>query len=167
MRALLCLPLVLAAAVRADEPSDRAAIDRVFAQLNQYPPPAALFTADSDAPAVLRRLWNGRYPVYRVRPWWWDPAAPPDVVSVTISHEPWGEATINIPLARPMPSVKRANPRVVSRSVRFLTPEVALAEARWVYDFEEPGQQRTRLLLVMKKEGNDWKIASLRVLAQP
>jgi hypothetical protein len=158
---------MLAAGIQADEPADRAAIDRVIAQLNQYPPPTALFTADSDAPAALRQLWKARHPVYRVRPWGWDPASTTDHPTVTISHEPWGEATINLPGARPLPPMEMVNPRIVGRSVRFLTPEVALAEGVCVYDIEGGGQQRTPLLFVLKKEGNDWKIASLRVLAQP
>jgi len=48
------------------------------------------------------------------------------------------------------------NPRFVSTTIRFITPDVALVDGTW---------QTVPLLFVMKKEENDWKIASLRTLA--
>jgi hypothetical protein len=88
----------------------------------------------------------------------------PIAPTVTISHEPWGEATINFPGRRHFFPIEIVNPRIESRTIRFITTDVALADAACTY--QEDGTTRTTpLLLVMKKEGNDWKIASLRVLA--
>jgi hypothetical protein len=66
--------------------------------------------------------------------------------TVTISHEPWREATINVPA------------RVILKSIRYVTPDVALADAT---------RTSTPLLFVMKKESDNWAIASVYVLASP
>jgi hypothetical protein len=141
MKALLCLPLLFSAAW-AEEASDREAVARVIARVNEVPLPASIFTADSDAAPALERLRK-----------------PPDHPTVIISHEPWGEATIQFP------GRELRNPRIITRAVRFLTPDVALADAACVYDDAAP---HTRpLLFVMKREGGSWKIASVRLLAHP
>jgi hypothetical protein len=159
MRALLCLPLVLAAAAWADEAADRTSIERVIAAVNQVPAPDGIFTADSDAAEALKRVWKDKSVRYRFGP---RSLSSPGAPTVVISHEPWGEATIGWPV----PPTEMMNPRIVSRSIRFLTPDVALAEGACVY--EAAGSTHTTpLLFVMKKEGETWKIASLRVLAQP
>jgi len=68
---LLLLPLLLfAVCAWADEVADRSAINRTITGLDR-------FTADSDAPSVIDRL-------RKLKEW-----------TVTISHEPLGEATIN------------------------------------------------------------------------
>jgi hypothetical protein len=122
---LLLLPsLLFSVCAWADEAADRSAIDRTLTGLDR-------FTSDSDASPVLDRL-------RKLKGW-----------SVTISHEPLGEATIN-----------RPTPRIVSGGVRFITVDVALVEGTCSY---EDGTTMP-LLFVMKKEGDDWKIASLRVL---
>jgi hypothetical protein len=70
-----------------------------------------------------------------------------DHPNVTISHEPWGEATINL-----------MSPGILIATIRFITPDVALAD----------GTTHTiPLLFVMKREGENWKIASVYVLASP
>ncbi len=75
---------------------------------------------------------------------------------MTISKEPWGEARINFPAIEP---------RTTNRSITFVTPDVALAEGAFAYLDGAPTGQSTPLLFVMKWEGGDWKVASLRVLA--
>jgi hypothetical protein len=82
-----------------------------------------------------------------------------------ISHEPWGEATIDFPGRWPHATMEVVNPRIVSRTIRFITPDVALAEGACVYREDGGGTRFTPLLFVMKREGGGWKIASLRVLA--
>lgn len=69
---------------------------------------------------------------------------PPEVL---ISTEPWGEADIFIP----MPGVSF----IVVKKIRFLTPEIALVDA----------YARTPVLMVLRKEAETWKIASIRILA--
>jgi hypothetical protein len=159
MKVLLCLPLAFAAAAWADEAADRASIERVIAAVNEVPAPEAVFTADSDAAAALERIWKGKSLRYRFGPRHGSSSGTP---TVTISHEPWGEATIG----NPLPPTEIMNPRILSRSIRFLTPGVALADATCVY-WTTAGAQTTPLLFVLKKVAGNWKIASLRVLAEP
>jgi hypothetical protein len=73
--------------------------------------------------------------------------------TVAISHEPWGEANI-----------KMQTPTIVGRSTRFITSNVALVDGTCSY---AEGGTPVPLLFVMKKEGDVWKIASLRVLETP
>ena len=157
MKALLCLPLLLAAGAGADEASDRVAIGRAIAAVNNVPAPDALFTADSDAADALQRICRDNPPVYRFPSWERGHAAPG---TVSISQEPWGEATIGLPL----PPGEITNPRIEGRSIRFLTQDVALVDGACVYR-TAAGTRITPLLFVMKKDADDWKIASLRVLA--
>ena len=51
-------------------------------------------------------------------------------------------------------------------SIAFITPDVALAEGACTYEDDHATKQTSPLLFVMKKEGDDWKIASIRVLAR-
>ena len=161
MKAVFCLPLLLAAGAWADENADRAAIERVIAAVNSVPAPDALFTADTDAADALKRIWRDNPPVYRF-PSRNGERAPLGTPTVTISHEPWGEATIGVT----MPPGEIVNPRIEVRSIRFLTADVALADAACVYRTAS-GTRARPLLFVMRKEGDAWKIASLRLLAQP
>jgi len=65
----------------------------------------------------------------------------------TGADEPWSEVT---------------PPLIAIRSIRFLTPEIALVDA----DSTQIGSTatwRVSVWLVMKKAGADWKIASLRL----
>jgi hypothetical protein len=168
MRVLLWLLLIFGACAWADEAADRAAIRRAIARLNEVPQSAELFTTDADCRAVLEQLWRGRRLAYRARSEMRSaaPLPPSGHPTVTISHEPWGEATIGVPGGWSLPPIEMLNPRIEGRSTRFITPDVALADA--VCTYREAGTaQTTSLLLVMKREGNDWRIASLRVLAEP
>jgi hypothetical protein len=165
MRTIACLPFFLASLALADDVADRAAIGRVIAGLNEQPRRAALFTVDSDAPAELERLPKVEPLEFRVRTPEADPALPSgaDRPTLTISHEPWGEAAIDFPGR--LPVVELVNPRIVGSGIRSITPDVALADGRWTYT-EKGGATRTiPLLFVVKKEGETWKLAALRTLA--
>lgn len=160
MKLLLCVPLLAAlSAWAANEAADRNAIERTIAALNEYPQRPGLFTADADGTAIVRLTAKGKRLLYRRR---W-PAATP---SVTISHEPWGEATINLPGTPPAAVPETVDSRIESRSIRFVAPDVALAEG--VCLFEENGAtvHTDRLLFVMKKESDGWKIASVRRISR-
>jgi hypothetical protein len=130
----IMLALVLAGGIwGADEVSDRAAIEKTIAELNFSPTPAGLFTTDFENQAELARF-RGR-------------AA---VGELVISKEPWGEAVwipggVSTPFAR-----------IKATKIRFLTPEVAMADA----------VGNGRAVLVLRKERSVWKIASLRMLAE-
>jgi hypothetical protein len=164
VKAILCLGFLVAAYAYADEATDRLAINRTVAALNDFPQRAALFAQDSDAPSELARL-------PAVRPWSsplprlpGDPALvpPADGPTVTISKDPWGEATINFPVLLPRAGILA--PRIASGHIRFITPDVALADGDCLYD-DGVVMRSVPLLFVMKREGENWKIASLRVLA--
>jgi hypothetical protein len=171
MRAVFCLPFFLAVCAPADEAVDRAVISRIINRLNQLPISAALFTQDADGSSELVRLRKGKRLEYRILN---PPGAPgalhqADRPTVTISHEPWGEATINWPGMESMMKSNRPvellNPSIQSQAIRFVTPDVALADGSWIYKDEGASIQNIPLLFVMKNEGGNWKIASLRVLA--
>ena len=163
MKAISYLPLFFAAYASADEAADRVAIGHVIAKLNQLPHRTALFAKDAEGASELEGLWKDkRISSFRIS------KPPADRPTVTISHEPWGEATINLPgMASIMMSHSPAellNPRIESRNIRFITPDVALADGAWTYKEDASTMQSKPLLFVMKREGADWKIASLRVL---
>ena len=70
--------------------------------------------------------------------------------TVVISKEPFGEATFTLAPAR----------RFAIQSIRFLTAEVALVDAL------DQHNGNARVLLIMKKEGADWKLASYKRIAE-
>jgi hypothetical protein len=165
VKAILVVTFLAASCAQADEPADRAAIQRTIVALNHLSP-SGLFTGD--AAAELARLPKARLVAFPIPGPPGDPASWPwpDHPTVTISHDPWGEATINFP-GPAMPSFPQTpilNPRIVSGAIRFITSDVALVEGAWNYD-GGPWTRSVPLLFVMKKEGDAWRIASLRVLA--
>ena len=144
MKAALCLPLIFAACAWADEAADRAAITRAIDTLNQQPQSLAEITDSQTAANELEMSAVGAM-------WVHGPASP----SVTISHEPWGEAQMD------WPGLQLRRVRMVAGAMRFITPEVALVDGYWARD---DGARRP-ILLVMRKVGDAWKIASVRTLA--
>ncbi len=145
MKALLFVPLLLVSNAFADEAADRVAIGHSIMALNEPTQINALFTGDGRS--EYERLREANPVGFRIIA----PAANPVRPTVTISHEPWGEATINFQNAHP--------------SVAFITPDVALAEGACGYQDSKATMHTTSLLFVMKKVGDAWKIASIRVLA--
>jgi hypothetical protein len=81
---------------------------------------------------------------------------------VVIQHGlPWREAQIEVPA----PSIELKNPRVVSGFVRFVSEDVALVDGSLV-EQRDGGRESTPLLFVVERDGDDWKIADLRVVAE-
>jgi hypothetical protein len=154
MKALVGLLFLVSASAFADDATDRAAIARTVAAINQSPQRPDIFTGDADGRSVPEELSRGKTPSFQVR----SPSPDPD--AVVVSREPWGEATIQF---RPA-VVEMKNPRIVSGAIRFITADVALADGTCTYTNESAVTQITPLSFVMKKEGDVWKIASLRVL---
>jgi hypothetical protein len=154
LTAILCIPLFFASYALADEAADGAAIGRAIAALNESSnEPAqhdALFMKDGNAASELALLRRVNPPFRIVGP----SGSSAPMPTVTISHEPWGEARISFP---------PVELRTADRSIMFITPDVALAEGACMY--HDAATPTIPLLFVMKKEGGDWKIASLRVLA--
>jgi hypothetical protein len=81
----------------ADEASDSLAIDRVIATLNEPSQRDAAFAANGNGRAEFERLRRLNPRAFRIVPPSVDAAAPVDHPTVTISHEPWGEAAITLP----------------------------------------------------------------------
>ena len=155
MKALLFVPLVLAPYACADDAAERIAIRGAIATLNEPSPPGAHFTGDAYSafeqlraanPVAFRIIAPAVQPVLMTRT--------DDHPTLTISHEPWGEAAIHLPRGEFRPPIS------------FITPDVALAEGAYTYADEHGTRQTAPLLFVMKKEADVWKIASIRVLAQ-
>jgi hypothetical protein len=151
MKTALLVPFLLVAPAWADETADRASIARTIAALNDPGQRAGVFAKGANPVTELFRLLT------------FD-SRPTVVIShelprftVVISHEPWGEATIE-----PAPSgFAPAVPQIESGPIQFLNPDVALVEGT-----ARPADRilSTPVLFVMLREGPDWKIGSLRVL---
>jgi len=120
------LSILVAACTWADDGSDREAIERLIAAVNNHSKPLTdLFTAD----------------------------APENERSMLSAHEqPWSEIT---------------SPRITARSIRFMPPQVALVECTNTQYGSVILVRTTLLLLVMKKDGAQWRIASVRALQDP
>lgn len=150
----IALALVLFTGLaRADEVTDRVAIVKTINGLNVFPMPAALFTADFDGMAEIVRLRTAYFPVVCPEVWGELCSAKSIPIKVDekpgeliISKEPWGEA-IWVP-ATSMP--------ITPKKIRFLTSDVAMVDA----------VGNAPLFIVLRRQGADWKIASLRILAE-
>jgi hypothetical protein len=156
MKALLCATLLFAVYAFADEAAERIAISRAITSLNEPSKQNTLFTGDGRAYYEFERLRRAKPLAFQIIGPPSDPVlvAQTDHPTVTISHEPWGEVTINFPA------------RESRRPIAFITPDVVLAEGACTYEDDHATKQTTPLLFVMKKEGDSWKIASIRVLAR-
>ena len=154
---------MFAACLWSDESGDRAAIGRSISALNEIPRRTDLFTPDAYSRSLLDQLWKGKRLTFRARTRLdgAESSATTDRPNLTISHEPWGEATINMP---PMP-VEVVNPKIVSHVIRFITQDVALVDGASVYD-SDSGSETTPLLFVLKKEGERWMVITLRAVVQ-
>jgi len=79
--------------------------------------------------------------------------APENERSMLSAHEqPWSEVT---------------SPRITTRSIRFIPPQVALVECTNTQYGSVILVRTTSMLLAMKKDGGQWRIASVRALVDP
>ena len=157
MKYVLCLGVLVASAVWADEAADRAAIETTISALNTSPSSPELFTADFPSAAELESLREKQTETVV-------PAAIPvpargTVIqtasgTVVISREPMGEATwypAFPPITISIPA------RFVTRSVTIIAPDTAVVIAAYA---------RQSVLFVVKKVQADWRIASFRLLPE-
>jgi hypothetical protein len=72
-----------------------------------------------------------------------------------------------LPASGGQPWSEVSEPILIIRTVRFVSPEVALVDAMNSRFGSTVLVQRTPVLLVMRKEQNVWKIASVRILLAP
>lgn len=123
MRRILCLTILIATCARADDATDRQAIERVIAAVNNHSKPLTdLYTAD--APENERSMLSS-------------------------NEQPWSEVT---------------SPRITTRSIRFIPPQVALVECTNTQYGSVILVRTTSILLVMKKDAGQWRVASVRAL---
>ena len=154
LRTVACL--IAGAALAFSQPlpgipiaDDQMAIERTIESLNDPSQLNDVFARRGDGPAryaELRKSTPARG--FRILGPMDETVAP----AVIISHEPWGEAQLNLP------APWRAD-------IVFVSARVALAEGACTYEEANGSTQRKRLLFVMRKEYGAWKIASLRVIA--
>ena len=157
MKRLVFLGILVASSLwAADEAADRASVEATVSALNNSPTPSNIFTADFPNAAELQGLREESRPVI---------LRPADGVTIrtqagtlVISREPMGEAAWYPPLA-----TTAFAPRFVTRSVTFTTPDTAVVIAIYERPFTS---QRIPVLLVLRREGSDWRIASLRVISE-
>jgi hypothetical protein len=170
MRLILCLSVLLASSAwAADEAADRAAIEKVVSTLNNSPDTPGLFTDDFSDNGVLTGLGVYRYRVPIVTTDTAQASTPEgqpaihlDAISMCVSHQPMGE----LGPCRAADRVPGSAPRFVIQSIRLLTPDVALVDA--VNSPELTGvSRRSPVLMALRKEGDVWKIASVREMAPP
>ena len=152
MKTFLCLAVLVASVVWADEATDRAAIEATLAALNPSPLRPNLFTRDFANAVELQRFLGQAADGVVVRT---------EAATLTISHEPMGEATLGPPLPNSVPLK-----RFVTRSVAFVSPDTSIVVAIPEWQFESAASKRVPVLFVLRREGSDWQIASFRVLAE-
>jgi hypothetical protein len=120
------LSILVATCAWADDATDRAAIERVIAVVNNHSKPLTdVFTAD----------------------------APENERSMLPAHEePWSEVT---------------SPRITTRSIRLIAPQIALVECTSTQYGSVIMVRTSSMLLVMKKDGAQWRIACVHELTAP
>jgi hypothetical protein len=136
VKIVLCLTVLVASAVLADETTDRAAIEATVVALNVSLSQPNLFTGDFANADELQRFVGQ--------------------ATLTISREPMGEATIYLPPLK----------RFVTRSVTFISPDTSVVVAIHERQFKPTDSTRVPVLFVLRREGSNWHIASFHVLAE-
>lgn len=126
--------LIFSPFARADERTDRLAIERIVDALNDYKSGAGqqqvstLFTADAETQLSLLSELNQK---------------------LIPRGTPWSEVT---------------KARIALHSIRFITPDVALVDAANTQYGSTILVRRVPVLLIMKRETIGWRIASIRVM---
>ena len=70
-------------------------------------------------------------------------------------------------LAHEQPLSEVTSPRITTRSIRFIPPQVALVECANTQYGSMILMRTTLMLLVMQKDEGQWRIASVRALQDP
>lgn len=142
MNRVFLVLITAAAALQAQEPPpspESSAITSVLAAMNK-----ALQKPDVDAIAGLfskdgdLRIAGGVL------------AGPRTIAERLADRRPWSEVT---------------PPRIEHESVRLVTPDVAMVDASWVQYGSTIMRRAQSVMLLLRKEGAEWRVASLRVAA--
>ncbi len=135
------LPLVvLTISAQADATADRRAIANAITVLNQPQHLTGVIFP------LIDRLLKGRKTILGTT------AGTP---TVTISHEPWGEAELNFPQ---VPEI--INPRIVGGEARFITPFLAHVYGTFTYLEAGKPTEVIPLLFVLRRESETWRIVA-------
>jgi hypothetical protein len=121
----------------ADEAGDRAAITTIIAALNDPVQRPQLFTEDVDTTVDFSRLIDLHATCVSCR-------------VLNSGNETWRVLTV---------------PLVVSGSIRFITPEVAIVDGASTIRGAVTLAESVPLLFVLKKEAKEWRICAVRRLA--
>jgi hypothetical protein len=142
----LVLPLLLSVvSAQANETDDRKAIANAIAALNQ---PQQLTPITKP---LLDQLLKGRKVTLGT-----GSGSP----TVTISHEPWGEATLDFPQ---VPQI--VNPRIDGGEAQFLTPFRVQVYGTFTYLEDGKPPEVVPLLFVLRRDSAIWRIVEARTLA--
>ena len=162
MRTAFCLASLFICSTFADDIGDRNAIDRAIAALNHIPRNPNLIT--EEAALELNRLpkVTPELGVFRPQP---DKSTPSDRPRVVISHEPWGEATIEFSSGPGPVTLELLNPRIRNQATHFITSDVAVADGIWSFKRDSATTQTVPMLFVLRKAGDEWRIEVIRLLA--
>jgi len=176
--------LVLAVGAWGNEASDLVSVQSTVAALNDPAARASLFTLDANGRPQLEGLLAspGALGPYRVFPNTVMPV-PDQNPTVVISHEPMGEAQIVMPPLAPyfngVPRATTKPPHITTRSVRFVTSDVAVVDAvvdnpaQGFANFQavDGGSSTKRaatadVVLILVKQGGDWLVSVARLAKQ-
>jgi hypothetical protein len=134
MKPILCLSLLFCACLRAGQTADRMAIDKVIDALNEP-------RGDPDSKPLSSLFTSDADPADL------DRLSDLERRMAKISSGPWSEATA---------------PRIVRNSIRFVTSDVVLADAA-IAQIGSLTARHEPVLFVLRKQGTDWRIVSIRV----
>jgi len=138
MKPILCLSLLFSACLWANEAADRLAIQKVIEKvIGAFNEPRN--NPRAEPPSALFTSDVDRAELGRL--------SDMERRMREISSRPWSEVTA---------------PRVVSESIGFVTPDVALVDGA-IVQYGSLSASREPVLFVMKKQGTEWRIASLRL----
>jgi hypothetical protein len=134
MKPILCFSLLFSACLCADEAADRVVIEKVIGAFNAP-------RSDPHARCLFSLFTSDADPAELER------LSDMQRRMREISSSPWSEVT---------------PPRIVAKRIRFVTPDVALVDAAIAQIGSLSGSHEP-VLFVMKKQGTEWWIASLRL----
>ena len=133
MRVIICLAALFAIMLKADEVTDRAAIDAVIEAVNNPLQRTRLFTKDLDSTVNFDRL-----------------------IDLHLA------SSATVPVGTPEPWRLLTEPHIVSGAIRFITPDVAMVDAASTVRGAVTLAETVPLLFILKKEQAGWRINAVR-----
>ena len=133
MRVIICLAALFAIMLKANEVTDRAAIDAVIEAVNNPLQRTRLFTKDLDSTVNFDRL-----------------------IDLHLA------SSATVPVGTPEPWRLLTEPHIVSGAIRFITPDVAMVDAASTVRGAVTLAETVPLLFILKKEQAGWRINAVR-----